>query len=128
MTRPVQMFRAAMVCIAVTVIGGPASAGMSQISQREAMALVDSAVTMRLRHPVLQPFDGNDARFYFFEQINPNAAPPAHVMSFAVNKWSGDVWTVDGGCRHLFPKNTDLQVARFRPPRNLLPSQCGVAH
>jgi len=115
------MWRFGIVCVSVLLFaGGAAEARFNDIGSAAAQSLVDSALTQHRQHPALQAFNGNDPRFYYFEQTGAGA----HVMSFAVNRISGDVWSIEGGCGHVFPSVSHRQLQYLRPPRNILPAEC----
>jgi hypothetical protein len=102
----------------------PVARAEDQISQDRAVHLADMAVKKEDRNPILDPFDGKDVHFFFFEEINPNPNVSAHIRSLAVNKLTGDVWSIDGICRHRWPALSDKKVRRLKPPRSDTPWQC----
>jgi hypothetical protein len=89
----------------------------------------DQAYALALRaigqpHADLEPFPDTYDGFYLFEWINPNPNMSLHVLSLAVNRRSGDVWSIDDLCHHLWPRRSRRALAMLKSPRNLLPPLC----
>jgi len=124
--------QSALVIVSIVAIAIPPSVCLAdanapsepRISAQEAAHLAELAVRAHDPHPILDPFDGKSPNFYFFEEIDPNPNRSAHVRSIAVNKTTGDVWSIDGICEHMWPQLTSKQIRKLTLPRSDTPWEC----
>ena len=69
----------------------------ARLSVGEAHELVDAALypneTKAVLEQIHNPYEPD---FIFFEAIDPNPNHSAHMGTFAVNPWTGDVWSTAG--------------------------------
>lgn len=76
-----------------------AHASGARLSAKEAEKLVEAAIYPNRSKAVLQEVHiPSEPDFLFFEAIDPNPDHSAHMGTFAVNSWTGDVWNTAGFC------------------------------
>jgi hypothetical protein len=74
----------------------------ARLSVHEAETLVDAALYPNRSRAVLEQIHNPyEPDFIFFEAIDPNPDHSAHMGTFAVNPWTGDVWSTAGSCSRL---------------------------
>jgi hypothetical protein len=74
----------------------------ARLSVDEAQKLVDAALYPNKSKAVLEQIHNPyEPDFIFFEAIDPNPDHSAHMGTFAVNPWTGDVWSTAGSCGRL---------------------------
>jgi hypothetical protein len=87
-----------------------AHASNARLLVKEAEKLVEAAIYPNRGQAVLQELRiPEEPDFIFFEAIDPNPDHSAHMGTFAVNSWTGDVWSTAGFCiRVSSPRLTEM--------------------
>jgi hypothetical protein len=69
------------------------------ISQQMARQLLYAALYGGAGKAVLEPIEAPlEPDFQLFEDLNPNPNVPAHIGTYAVNRWDGTIWNTAGRC------------------------------
>ena len=88
----------------------------------EAQKLVEAVIYPNKSKAVLQQIhDPYQPDFIFFEAIDPNPDHSAHMGTFAVNPWTGDVWSPAGYCSRLTSSRLTAMLKSIRA-RSKLPA------
>jgi hypothetical protein len=92
-----------LVCLWILMpLAANAQSPDGRLSVDEARKLVDAAIYPNRSKAVLEQIHNPyEPDFIFFEAIDPNPNHSAHLGTFAVNSWTGDVWSTAGSCTRL---------------------------
>jgi len=73
-----------------------------RLSIDEAQKLVEAAIYPNKTNAELDHSrDSDEADFIVFEAVDPNPDHNGDMGFYAVNEWTGDVWTTAGSCSRL---------------------------
>jgi hypothetical protein len=88
------------VCLCILMaLAANAQSPDARLSVGEAKKLVDAAIYPNRSNAALEQIHNlYEPDFIFFEAIDPNPTHSAHMGTFAVNPWTGDVWSTAGSC------------------------------
>lgn len=96
------------------------------ISVGEAQKLVSAAIYPNRSNAELDKMDNPyEPDFIFFEAIDPNPNHAAHMGTFAVNRWTGDVWSTAGSCSHVTSLKLVKMQKRIRERSKISPKEFG---
>jgi hypothetical protein len=95
------------------------------VTAEQAEALAVEAVKSHDHQPIFEPYPGSpNSGFCYFEELNPNPNTSAYVATIAVNKWTGDVWDVEGSVCHLLIASKKTRVAKSAR----IPNECEISN
>jgi hypothetical protein len=101
----------------------------TRLSADEARKLVSAAIDPNRSKAVLEPMHNPyEPDFLFFEAIDPDPDHSAHMGTFAVNSWTGDVWDTAGFCRRVTSSRLIKMLERIRAHSSLTAAEFARRH
>ena len=127
MARPSAMLLTCL-CISMTLAVNAQSPD-GRLSVEEAQKLVFAAIYPNRSKAVLEQMQNRyEPEFMFFEAIDPNPDHSAHMGTFAVNPWTGDVWSTAGSCSRLTSSKLIEIQKSIRARSSLAPAEFDRRH